>query len=969
MSAPNAPDLSAENAELRARLAEAEATLEAIRTGGVDALVTAGPEGDQVSSLQGAETPFRLLVESMNGGAATLAPDGTILYCNHRFAEMVATPAERVIGSCLWQWVVSAQEPIVRSLVATAQHAGARAELSFSAPAGPELPVLLSLRPIQMDSHSIGVVAADLTERKRAEESLRQANESLVQRVAARTEELQRQREWLSGTLGSIGDALIATDAAGRVSLLNPVAETLTGWSREEVLGQPIQSVFRIVDETTRIPGDDIVGRVLREGAPIKLANNSCLIARAGHEVPIEDSAAPIKDSDGKVTGAVLVFHDVSEKRPAQRALQQSLRESEERFRSVVENMSEGLMLFDAQGMIYQNPASLRIHGFKGPEEMRIEHKELPTTWEGWDETGRPIPFEEWPVSRVLRHERFQDQVLRAVRVETGREFYGSYNGSPILGADGKLTLGFITVRDITERKRMEGEIRRRSEELRQSEALLRSITDNSPDPIFLKDRASRLLLANPATLAALHKRSEDVLGKTDVEFYDDPAIGRLMIANDRRVMESGQTEVIEEVVPSSTGPRTFLSAKTPYRDSEGHVIGIIGVSRDITDRKRAEEALRKSEALAISEKEFRLLAESMPQIVWATRADGWNTYFNQQWVDYTGLTLEESCGHGWNKPFHPDDQQRAWDAWQDAVTNRATYGLECRLRRTDGTYRWWLIRGVPVLDEKGIILKWFGTCTDINDFKEAEKALLEAGEERLRLVLEATSMGTFEVDLRTGEGRWNTVEFELLGLKPGDASSVPATFFRYLHPDDVATVQAQWAEATQTGILNTEFRIVRADGQVRWLAGLGRFAYAGKPRVSAPEGKPEPERFLGVNFDITERKQLEATLRESESRYRAIGESIDYGVWVCAPDGRNIYASSSFLKLVGLTQEQCSNFGWGDVLHPDDTARTVVAWNECVRTGANWDIEHRFRGVDGKYHPVLARGVPVRNDRGEIVC
>jgi PAS domain S-box-containing protein len=117
------------------------------------------------------------------------------------------------------------------------------------------------------------------------------------------------------------------------------------------------------------------------------------------------------------------------------------------------------------------------------------------------------------------------------------------------------------------------------------------------------------------------------------------------------------------------------------------------------------------------------------------------------------------------------------------------------------------------------------------------------------------------------------------------------------------------------------------------------------------------------------ERRRAEEALRESELRYRAIGESIDYGVWVCAPDGRNVYASPSFLKLVGLTQEQCSNFGWGDVLHPDDTARTIAAWQECVRTGGMWDIEHRFRGVDGQYHPVLARGVPVRNDKAETVC
>jgi PAS domain S-box-containing protein len=107
--------------------------------------------------------------------------------------------------------------------------------------------------------------------------------------------------------------------------------------------------------------------------------------------------------------------------------------------------------------------------------------------------------------------------------------------------------------------------------------------------------------------------------------------------------------------------------------------------------------------------------------------------------------------------------------------------------------------------------------------------------------------------------------------------------------------------------------------------------------------------------------------LKRSEKLYRAIGESIDYGVWVCAADGRNIYASESFLKMVGITQQQCSDFGWGDVLHPDDAERTIESWKECVRTGGTWDIEHRFRGVDGEWHHVLARGVPVRDEGGEV--
>ena len=118
---------------------------------------------------------------------------------------------------------------------------------------------------------------------------------------------------------------------------------------------------------------------------------------------------------------------------------------------------------------------------------------------------------------------------------------------------------------------------------------------------------------------------------------------------------------------------------------------------------------------------------------------------------------------------------------------------------------------------------------------------------------------------------------------------------------------------------------------------------------------------------DISERQHGQAALRESERRYRAIGESIDYGVWVCDSTGRNTFASESFLRLVGLTQEECSDSGWEAVLHPDDAESTIAAWNECIRCGDRWDHEHRFKGTDGQWHHVLTRGVPVRNEQGEI--
>jgi PAS domain S-box-containing protein len=138
---------------------------------------------------------------------------------------------------------------------------------------------------------------------------------------------------------------------------------------------------------------------------------------------------------------------------------------------------------------------------------------------------------------------------------------------------------------------------------------------------------------------------------------------------------------------------------------------------------------------------------------------------------------------------------------------------------------------------------------------------------------------------------------------------------------------------------------------------------------LAAPDQAGLEKTLRLAALDIIGRKRAEVALERSERLYRAIGESIDYGVWICEPDGRNIYASPSFLKLVGITQEQCSNFGWGDVLRPEDAARTIAAWKECVRTGGTWDIEHRFRGVDGQWHPILARGLPVRDEQGTVTC
>jgi PAS domain S-box-containing protein len=255
---------------------------------------------------------------------------------------------------------------------------------------------------------------------------------------------LRHQHEQLRVTLASIGDAVIVTDTNGVVTFLNPVAQELTGWLPQEAAGQPLDRVFRIINEHTRAPAEDPVSKVLQDGVVVGLANHTLLLSKDGREIPIDDSAAPIRGEDGTVAGVVLVFRDVTE---ARRAIEARLY-----LAAIVESSDDAIIGKDLNGIIVSwNKGAERLYGYTAAEIV-----------------GRPLALlvppdhpNELPalMERLKRGERIEH--YETVRVcKDGRRLDMSLTISPIVDAEGNIIGASKIARDITARRRNEASLR-----------------------------------------------------------------------------------------------------------------------------------------------------------------------------------------------------------------------------------------------------------------------------------------------------------------------------------------------------------------------------------------------------------------------------------------------------------------------------------------------------------------------------
>jgi len=507
-------------------------------------------------------------------------------------------------------------------------------------------------------------------------------------------------------TLRSIGDGVIVTDRLGRVELLNSEAERLTGWTDAEANGQPLRSIFPIMNEQTRQEVENPVAQVLRNGAQISLANHTLLTARDGARRPIADSAAPIRDDAGEVSGVVLVFRDQSQEKEYQRAL----KESEQHFRTLA-NSGQALIWTSGLDKLCDtfNEPWLRFTG-------RPLEKELGN---GWTEGVHPDDFDrclEVYVNAFDRRETFSMEYR--LRHASGEYRWIVDQGTPRYDSNGDFS-GYIGhCLDIHELKTAEDRLRK----------LFRAV-EQSPVATVITDLAGLVEYVNPAYERITGYSAPEAQGRP-VHFLEAGDLAPLFAEGLWARIIAGEDWRGEFRHRRKNGETYWEEATvTPLRNAQGKITHVIAVKEDISGRKAAAAALEESE------ERFRRIVETANEGIWILGPDDTTLYVNQTMLDMLGCVAGDVLARPMSDFIFPEDMAD----YRKRIRSRhagQSDRYERRLRAKNGAQIWTLVSACPVTNHDGDFAGSFGMCADITESKRIQR-LLEARLDMTRVVEE----------------------------------------------------------------------------------------------------------------------------------------------------------------------------------------------------------------------------------------
>jgi PAS domain S-box-containing protein len=363
---------------------------------------------------------------------------------------------------------------------------------------------------------------------------------------------------------------------------------------------------------------------------------------------------------------------------------------------------------------------------------------------------------------------------------------------------------------------------------------------------------------------------------------------------------------------------------------------------------------------------DIRLVVDTIPTLAWSAGPDGSADFFNQRWLEYTGLSAEQALGSGWQVAIHPDDLPRILKIFGEALNSAKPYELEGRFRRFDGEFRWFLFRGSPLRDPSGKVAKWYGTNTDLEERKRAEDALGKS-EERWRSVFENSAIGVALTDLNGRFLATNHVYQTIVGYTEEELRAV--RFLDLTHEDYREANRALITELVEgkRRQFQIEKKYRRKDGSLIWVSN----------NVSLVPGTERVSRFImTLSEDITQRKLAEEALQRSEG-YLAEAQKLNHtGSWAAQVSQKgkaywsNVYWSKEMYRIFGLDPDPTppSPMEADRRLHPEDAPYHLRVVEGAIRDGADFEMDYRLLMPDGAAKYIHVVGHPIVNASGDVI-